>query len=174
MVVPRRIVADDLLDSYERIVYPLFPILHMPTFRKTYSNLWNAEKPGHFKNLAAEATFHASLNIVFALGSLNSSQTVSNVKLRTAESFYRRARKILPLDALDSIGLEVVQYLLLTATYLSFTKYVNRCWNTLAVAIRVAHTLGLHRDIESSSNNQLRREMSRRVWHLCLALERFV
>ncbi|KAI3323551.1 putative transcriptional regulatory protein [Xylariaceae sp. AK1471] len=172
MVVPRRAVADDLLECYERLVYPLFPILHMPTFRKSYMSLWDSEKPSQFKNLAAEATFHASLNIVFALGSLNSLKTESCLKLRTAEVFYRRARKIMPLDALDSVSLGVVQYLLLTTTYLSFTKYVNRCWNTLAVAMRVSHTLGLHMDVESSSQNQLRREMSRRLWHICLALER--
>lgn len=164
MVVPKRATADDLLDCYEKFVYPLFPILHMPTFRESYEHLWEPRRQSQFETSAEEATFHATLNIVFALGCINNSKIEPHLKLPTAGNFYRRARKLLPLDALDVPSLRVAQYLLLTANYLSFTKYSNRCCNTLAVAIQVAQTLGLHMDVESSSNNQLRREMSRRVW----------
>ncbi|KFG78220.1 putative transcriptional regulatory protein [Metarhizium anisopliae] len=174
MVVPRRATADDLIDCYERFVYPLFPILHLPSFRASYMCLWEPERPGPWETLTMEATFYATLNIVFALGCINNSNVEPHLKLRTAESFYRRARTLMPLDALDSPSLEVVQYLLLTTHYLSFTKYSHRCGNTLAVAIRVSQTLGLHVDKESSSKSQLRREMSRRVWHLCITMERLL
>ncbi|KID82385.1 Transcription factor, fungi [Metarhizium guizhouense ARSEF 977] len=174
MVVPKRATADELIDCYERFVYPLFPILHLPSFRASYMCLWEPERPGPWETLAMEATFYATLNIVFALGCINNSNVEPHLKLRTAESFYRRARTLMPLDALDSPSLEVGQYLLLTTHYLSFTKYSHRCDNTLAVAIRVSQTLGLHVDKESSSKSQLRREMSRRVWHLCITMERFV
>lgn len=173
MVVPRRATADELIDCYERFVYPLFPILHLPSFRASYMCLWEPERPGPWETLALEATFYATLNIVFALGCINNSNVEPHLKLRTAENFYRRARTLMPLDALDSPSLEVVQYLLLTTHYLSFTKYSHRCGNTLAVAIRVSQTLGLHVDKESSSKSQLRREMSRRVWHLCITMERY-
>ncbi|RYC60288.1 hypothetical protein CHU98_g5905 [Xylaria longipes] len=172
MVVPERAISDDLLDSYERLVYPLFPILHMPSFRSCYKRLWDARKPVRFETQTEEAVFHATLNVVFALGCINDSTTESHLKMRTADCFYRRARKILPLDALDHLSLGVAQYLLLMSTYLSFTKYTNRCCNTLAVAIRVCQILGLQDDADLSSSNQLNREMRRRVWHICLALER--
>lgn len=174
MVVPMRAIADGLLASYENVVYPLFPILHMPTFRESYERLWRSQGQGQFETLAAEAIFHATLNIVFALGSINNSQVEPHLKLQKAEIFYRRARHIMPSDALDVANLEVVQYLLLTTNYLSFTRYSNRCRNTLAVTIRVAQTLGLDLDVESSSGNQLKREISRRLWHLCLTFERSV
>ncbi|KAI0190618.1 putative transcriptional regulatory protein [Xylaria flabelliformis] len=172
MVVPERAVSDNLLDSYERLVYPLFPILHMPTFRNHYQRLWDPRKSGRFETQAEEAVFYATLNVVFALGCINDSATESHLKMRTADCFYRRARKILPLDALDHPSLGVAQYLLLMSTYLSYTKYANRCCNTLAVAIRVCHIIGLGVDADSSSPNQLNREMSRRVWHICLTLDR--
>ncbi|KAI0813192.1 putative transcriptional regulatory protein [Xylaria sp. FL0064] len=172
MVVPERATSDALLDSYEQLVYPLFPILHMPIFRSCYERLWDSRKRDRFKTQAEEAVFYATLNIVFALGCINDSITESRLKMRTAECFYRRARRILPLDALDHLSLGVVQYLLLMSTYLSYTKYANRCCNTLAVAIRVSLTLGLQADADSCSSNQLNREMSRRVWHMCLTLER--
>jgi hypothetical protein len=175
MVVPTRSVADDLLECYERLVYPLFPVLHMPTFRRCYVSLWEPQKKAGplFKNLAEEATFHASLNMVFALGHLNNPKAASRYRLRTADVFYRRSRKIMPLDAVDNLSLDVVQFLQLSTIYLTSTKYINRCWNTLAVALRVAQALGLHLDAELSSGSQLKREMSRRVWHMCLVLERF-
>ena len=174
MVVPQRAMADDFLDSYEKHIHPLFPILHMPTFRESYKRLWQPQTGGQFESLVGEATFYATLNIVFALGCLNNSKVEPRLKLRTADSFYRRARVLLPLDALDIPSLEVVQCLLLTTNYLSFTRYSNRCCNTLAVAIRIAQALGLHMDVESPSSNKLKREISRRVWHHCLTLERYV
>lgn len=176
MVVPQRSIADGLVDCYEKNVYPLFPILHMPSFRQRYQYAWESRPQDACKSddLAVEATFYATLNMVFALGCLNSSKYEEHLKLPTAECFYRRSCALLPLDALDIPSLEVVQCLLLTTNYLTFTKYSHRCCNTLAVAIRVAQTVGLHIDVNSSSSSQLKREMSRRVWHLCLTMERCV
>ncbi|KAI1287727.1 putative transcriptional regulatory protein [Xylaria venustula] len=172
MVVPDRATSDNLIDSYERLVYPLFPVLHMPTFRRCYERLWERRSPDRFKTSAEEAVFHATLNMVFALGCINDSTTESRLKIRTADCFYRRARGILPPDALDHLSLSVAQYLLLMSIYFSFTKYTNRRCNTLAVAIRVCQTLGLQVDDSSFSSNQLDREMRRRTWHICMVLER--
>lgn len=172
MLLPRRAVADNLVKAYKERVYPLFPIVHLPTFRKHYEGIWESTK--QFENLGAEATFHATLNAVFSLGCLNSDDFERQDKIRISEQFYRRARVILPLDALDVPSIEVVQYLLLTVTYLSFTKYSHRVFNVLAVASRISQTLGLHKDVDAVSNNQLKREMSRRTWHHCMTLERSV
>ncbi|KAI0972152.1 putative transcriptional regulatory protein [Xylaria arbuscula] len=172
MVVPERATSDNLLDSYERLVYPLFPVLHMPTFRRCYERLWERRSPDRFKTSVEEAVFHATLNVVFALGCINDSTTESRLKMRTADCFYRRARGILPPDALDHLSLSVAQYLLLMSIYFSFTKYTNRCCNTLAVAIRVCQTLGLQVNDSSFSSNQLNQEMRRRTWHICMILER--
>ena len=108
--VPKRDVADDLLDCYDTFVYPLGPDLHIPTFRKRYSRIWEPQEKTQFDNVTAEACFYATLNMIFALGSLNSAQ----VQLH---------------------------------------KYTNRCYNTLAVAIRVAQILELHKAVESTGDN---------------------
>lgn len=170
MVIPAREVSDCLVNCYESFVYPLFPMLHMPTFRRHYNALWEPER--QFESPAAEATFHATLNAVFSLGCLNCDRIEPRLRMRMSDDFYGRARMILPLDALDYPSLGVVHYLLLTAQYLSYTKYSNRFHHVIAVAFRVSQTLGLHKDAESSSDNQLKREMSRRTWHHCLTLER--
>lgn len=170
MVLPERVLADNFLDCFETHVCPLFPILHMPSFRAGYARLWEPSSEVQFKTMAEKATFHATINIVFALGCLNSPRVEPQRKVRTADSFYRRARAILPLDALDVLSLEVVQQLLLTVLHLNATRYSNRCWNTLGVAVRVAQALGLPHDTDHSSG-QLKREMRKRTWYHCVMFD---
>jgi hypothetical protein len=174
IVVPDKATADDLVVCYEQYIYPLFPLLHMPTFRENYELIWQPQGQAQFENLASKVTFCGILNIVLALGCLSNSRIEPQLKLRTADTFYRRTRALLPLDALDFPSIGVVQCLLLTTIYLSCTKYSHRCCNTLAVAIRMGHTLGLHVAAELTSNNQLVREMNKRVWYHCLTMERWV
>ncbi|RGP71713.1 hypothetical protein FLONG3_7017 [Fusarium longipes] len=169
VILPSREIADDFIECYERSVYPMFPVLHMPTFKARYLYLWRS--PSSDQSL--DVTFAASLNLVFALGCLNSSKTEPSSTLFTAKTFYERARSILPLDSLDRPSIEVVQYLLLTGNYLSFTKYSHRYCNALALSIQIAQTIGLHR-ADYATTNQLQREMGRRVWHLCLIMQRLM
>lgn len=169
VILPSREIADDFVECYERLVYPMFPVLHMPSFKAKYLRVWQSPS----NDQALDTTFAASLNIVFALGCFNSSKTEPSLILSTAETFYERSRSILPLDSLDRPSIEVVQYLLLTGNYLSFTKYSHRYCNTLAMAIQVAQTIDLHR-ADHNTTSQLQREMGRRVWHLCLTMQRYL
>lgn len=168
--LPPREIADDFVDCYERMVYTMFPVIHLPTFKMRYLQLW--EQP--YSGQAVDTTFEATINMVFALGCVNSSNIQSALILKTASTFYERARVIMPLDSLDSPSIEVVQYLLLTGNYLSFTKYSHRYCNIMAVAIQVAQTIGLHQAQKQALSNQLQREMGKRVWHLSLTMQRSI
>jgi hypothetical protein len=148
----------------------MFPVLHLPTFKKRYLQLWERA----YRAQAVDTTFEATINMVFALGCVNSSKIESSVILKTASKFYEHARGIMPLDSLDSPSIEVVQYLLLTGNYLSFTKYSHRYCNVMAVAVQVAQTIGLHQAQKQVSPSQLQREMEKRVWHLCLIMQRSI
>ncbi|KAL5625776.1 hypothetical protein FOBRF1_000119 [Fusarium oxysporum] len=146
--LPSRAVADNLIDCYEQLLYPMFPVLHMPSFRKRYAQFW---EPGPGPK-SRDQTFEATVNIVIALGCVNSSSVNPCLGIQTARSFYERARDIMSLD--------------------TFTKHSHRYCNTLAVAIQIAQTLGLHQTHNNYTTNQLQREMGRRVWHLCLTMQR--
>jgi hypothetical protein len=172
IVMPPRAVADGLVYCFETYVYPLFPALHMPSFHQRYDRLWEVNSQSSLQNLAAEVKFHAVLNIVFALGSLNNSSIEPHLKLRTADTFYQRVRKLMPLDALDVPSFEAVQCLILATIYLTYTKYSYRCSNTLALATRTTLALGQIMRVDQTMDSQLNREMYRRAWHHCLLLER--
>jgi hypothetical protein len=93
-------------------------------------------------------------------------------KSELADQFYQRSVKLVPLDAVDSISVATVQSLLLTTIYLQSTQYSSRCWNTAGFAIRAAQSLGLHLDQKiPESGSKLKREMLRRVWHVCNTLD---
>jgi hypothetical protein len=174
MVVPPRTISDNLVHCFEIHVYPLFPILHMPSFHERYSQMWDPQPPRSRQSLAEEVTFHAILNIVFALGCLSSSNVDQGLKLRTADTFYQRTRKLMPQDALDLPQMETIQCLLLTTVYLTHTKHSYRCSNTLALAIRNTQALRQLMSLDHSSVLFLNREMFRRLWHHCMFLERLV
>jgi hypothetical protein len=65
--------------------------------------------------------------------------------------------------------------LLVSGVYLQSTRYASRCWNVIGLAIRTAQSLGLHLDLTKyRPDNQLNKEMARRIWHTCLVLDKLV
>lgn len=175
-IYPRRQTADDYISSFWEFVYPVFPILHKTSFMHKYAEVWSSEPYNgpNGTNEVDEIAFSASLNLTFALGCQFSSLVAANKRVAVADEFYQRARKIFNYDVLDTSSMPVLQMLLLTGVYLQSTKYSERCWNTVGLAIRAAQTLGLHSEITSRQpTGQVTREVRRRVWHVCVTLDRY-
>jgi DNA polymerase III psi subunit len=173
--LPRRRNADEYVSCYFNCIHPVFPILHKPSFMASYEQLWTSEntQEQHESNSELDdVLFLSTSNLVFALGCQFSKSVPDTRKITVAEEFYQRSRDVFIYDVLDSTTISMVQMLLLTAIYLQSTKYASRCWNTVGLAIRVAQSLGLHSDwVQRRPENQVAREMRRRVWHTCLTLD---
>ncbi|KAF5971920.1 hypothetical protein FBULB1_8970 [Fusarium bulbicola] len=172
--LPDRQLADTLLGCFWDFIHPIFPILHRPSFSTMYDDLWKQNiSPAHReKQTKDDVVFHAILNMALALGCQRSDQISSEQRHKISDSFYRRPYRLVSIETLDFSSLQIVQLLLLRAIYLHCTTYANRCWNMVGVALRVAQGLGLHLEQTALSKNQLQREMRRRVWHNCFALDR--
>lgn len=176
-VLPMRRSADNFVSCFGEFVFPMFPVIHRPSFLRKYERLWvdNAETPPDFTTEAEEATFTSTLNLVFALGCKFSSLVDAGQKASVADNFYQRSRQAYPFDILDSTSVSLVQMLLLTGVYLQSTEYASRCWNVVGLAIRMAMSLGLHVDNSSrKATTQVEREMRRRIWHTCVTLDRLL
>ncbi|EWZ36404.1 hypothetical protein FOZG_10412 [Fusarium oxysporum Fo47] len=174
-LVPIRSISDRYFQSFWDIVHPVYPILHIPTFMRFYNRLW---EPGDVED-GSEATENpimlATLNMVLAIGCRFTHSPKTGNRAALADQFYQRARRLVPIDTLDEATLPVVQLLLLNALHLQSTMHSNRCWNMVGLATRVAQSLGLHTDArKSSSTSQLEREMRRRVWYVCVTLDRLI
>ncbi|KAH8203214.1 hypothetical protein TruAng_002619 [Truncatella angustata] len=110
--------------------------------------------------------------MVLALGCQYIEHIPATQRSQFADSFYRRSQQLISVETLDFSSLQIVQLLLLRGLYLHYTNYADRCWNIIGVALRVAQGLGLHLEEAVAPKNQLNREMRRRVWHNCVALDR--
>ncbi|VUC32115.1 unnamed protein product [Clonostachys rosea] len=173
--LPTRRVADGLVKAFWEYLHPLLPILHKPTFMRSYRLIWMGEDEtlsNHSVGNQDDPPFLSTLNIVFAISCQFSDQITTTRKRVVADTFYRRSRRIFADEFLDYPTLATVQLLLLTGVYLQSTVHANRCWNAVGSAIRTAQSLGLHHDRTGGAKNQLEREMERRVWHTCVFLDR--
>lgn len=177
--LPHRRVGDDLIHSYFDTVIPLYPLTHGPTFMASYENMWTATKhPAHsiLEDEADNSSFYIILNLVFARGCQFSATIPPKERASRSRKFYDRSRRVFSFDVLEEDPLVSVQILLLTSLYLQSANHAHKCWNTVGLAIRAAQGLGLHLDEESSGwpQNQLLKEMRRRIWHTCVLLDRLV
>lgn len=170
LILPPRGLADNLLRCYWDLFNPVLPILHHPTFDAAYSQLWQPVTAIEH-NETQTVLFHATLNIVLALGCQRNEALEETEREDLSKEFYRRSVKLVSLDSLDAASLQVVQLLVLRGYYLLYTPFADRCWNTVGVALRVAQAVGLQSD-RTVNSNQLTREMRRRVWHACVMLDR--
>ncbi|CAI6095920.1 unnamed protein product [Clonostachys chloroleuca] len=173
--LPTRRVADGLVKAFWEYMHPLLPILHKPTFMRSYRLQWMGEDeacPSQSPGSQDDPPFLSTLNIVFAISCQFSDQITTTRKRVFADTFYRRSRRLFADEFLDYPTLATVQLLLLTGVYLQSTVHANRCWNIVGSAIRTAQSLGLHLDRTAGNKSQLQREMERRVWHTCVFLDR--
>jgi hypothetical protein len=165
--------ADSFLLCYWEFIHPLFPVLHRPSFLRKYERLWTGEENLDTCKGVEDATFNATLNLVFAIGCNFTTWIGPSLKAFVAEDFFQRARSSYHFDILDSNSISTVQMLVLTAIYLQSTQYASRCWNTLGLAVRMAQGLGLHVDAHGRRlMSNVEEQMRRRIWHTCVHLDR--
>ncbi|KAK3692973.1 fungal-specific transcription factor domain-containing protein [Podospora appendiculata] len=166
LLLPPRQYTDNILQCYWELFHTIFPVLHQPSFDAAYDQLWQPTAAGHTHDIV----FYSTLNIVLALGCQRNEAIADNEREGAASEFYKRSLRLVSVDTLDSSSLQVVQLLLLRGFYLCYTPYVDRCWSTVGVALRVAQAAGLQ-SMKGGGRNQLDQQMRRRVWHLCVILD---
>ena len=179
-VLPPREIADDLLNCYWKFSHPVFPVLHRPSFMSKYKKVWSpryyTDQPDNDRDDIARTISYVTLNMLFAIGSQFTTVVSPSARSSYGDEFYQRSRKLTNFEIMDGVQLPTIQVLLLTGVYLYYeqpTKYADRCWNVVGLAIRAAQGLGLHLEEMTSSFSQLDGEMRRRVWHCAVLLDRF-
>ncbi|KUJ08915.1 uncharacterized protein LY89DRAFT_599295 [Mollisia scopiformis] len=172
-LLPPRHIADDFLRCYWEFMHPLFPIWHRPSFDRWYQRIWEPQDAPVDDNNLDRMIMYSTLNVMLALGCRFSTIVPPRDRIASADDIYKRSRKLLTFDILDSMHLTLVQLLLLMGTYLQSARHADRFWNVIGLAIRVAQGLGLHTEQSPSEvKSQRDIEMRRRVWHTCVLLDR--
>lgn len=122
--------------------------------------------------LPCDRIFQATLNLALAIVYLRTSSGTPNDHETAQEAFFDRAERLLTPDLMQLESLQLVQALVLKATYLREADMSNRSWIAVGVAIRTAQAIGLY--VENNKGSQAEREQRRRVWYACVIMDRYL
>ncbi|PVH76817.1 hypothetical protein DL98DRAFT_561785 [Cadophora sp. DSE1049] len=151
-----RAMADTFIDAYFALYHPTFPILHEPTFREQYSKV--SDSP-------SGSIWHVLANLVAALGSFVSSTCSDD----THTTLFNAVKGHLSIESLETGSLTLVQAFAMAANYLQKRNRPNSGYNYGGVALRLAISLGLHKEFHGWQTDPLKKEIRRRVWwSLCV------
>ncbi|OAL39245.1 hypothetical protein AYO20_01563 [Fonsecaea nubica] len=151
-----RAVVDTLIDAYFALYHPTFPILHEATFREQYAKL-NSRTMG--------STWHTLANLVAALGSFVSSTSSDD----THVTLFNGVKANLSINSLETGSLSLVQAFAMAANYLQKRNRPNSGYNYGGIALRLAISLGLHKEFRGWQTAPFKKEIRRRVWwSLCV------
>lgn len=147
--------VDGLIDAYFNHYHTTFPILHEPTFREQYQNLGNRPK----------GTWHVLANLVAAMGSFVSSPCNDDTHI----TLFNGVKNSLSIESLEAGSLGLVQAFAMAANYLQKRNRPNSGYNYGGLALRLAISLGLHKEVHGWETTPLKKEIRRRVWwSLCV------
>jgi transcriptional regulatory protein GAL4 len=140
------------IDAYFANYHTSYPFIHEATFRAQYAEL--VQRP-------EDRTWNVLLYTVLALGAW----TVGGDGDGLDDIFYQRASGYLQDQSIfESASLSTVQALVLLSNYTQKRNKPNTGWNFLGLAVRMAVSLGLHRELPDWNITLLQREVRRRVW----------
>ncbi|KAK9350162.1 fungal-specific transcription factor domain-containing protein [Lipomyces doorenjongii] len=167
-VLPARSKADQLLEIYWDIVYVLYPFVDKDETIFKYRSLWNGQA-----GCEEDHMFVCVLNVIFALSCQLNGTIEARRREHSAKMYYQRAKELLDLWTIGSF--QSVQVYLLLGLYFQSTNEPHQCWMMIGAAVRTAQSLGLHLpETTERISSSRRRELTRKVWHGCIIMDRVV
>ncbi|PVH83482.1 hypothetical protein DL98DRAFT_454524 [Cadophora sp. DSE1049] len=169
--LPARRLADSLMKTYWELIHPLYPFLDEKFMHKAYTTMWLGDSPD-----PEDPILIATLNTIFASACQLAEDIDCAERSASATTFFTRAQDLLH-DNLWTVGtIQTVQCLLIMGQYLQSTSNAHQCWMVIGHAIRVAQGLGLHLPQSNAYENRSVQdsELTRRVWHGCILMDRIL
>ena len=173
-----RVQEDYFLGLFWQTYHCTVPILNEIEFRKHYETLWvttssdySFRKPSPLVDIILALCMQYGMAFVPRrnLDQASRAHIDINDSSIAGRTFYHRCQTLLMLEA-ETQSLTTLQCYIYSAIYLRNASFVNTAYNTLAVAIRVAHNLGLHRE-PAKDLPQAQRELRLRLWMVIYMME---
>ncbi|GKZ18420.1 hypothetical protein AbraIFM66951_000979 [Aspergillus brasiliensis] len=182
--LPTKPVSDALLDVFFVAVWPVGPLVHRPTLQADYDTFWdwcrNSDRSLPPEKVRDDPTF---LCLLFAILYCGASAAPPDSWTSASLQHLRKETTINHLKSAYTTSLSLCQHLehptlntlvssLLTAPFLD--RYVEPMRNMVSVSttVRIAQSMGLHREgVWSSSLSPVDREMRRRAWWHIIGLD---
>ncbi|KAK2749281.1 hypothetical protein FQN55_003606 [Onygenales sp. PD_40] len=168
-VLPPRKTADALLDTYWKLVHPLYPFLDHE-LGSAYESIWTGETTDYDENMLM-----CIFNVMFALGCQLSEAIKPEQREASAAVYFNRAKELLHFNLWENDSVGLIQCLLIMGQYLQSTNSAHQCWIVIGLAIRIAQSLGLHLPQTATQFRDPRdHQLARKIWHGCVLMDRVV
>ncbi|CAG8974864.1 hypothetical protein HYALB_00000479 [Hymenoscyphus albidus] len=166
--IPDMRIRNALLQSYFQYVHPYMPLLDMTETLQIIDDETGANGKISlllFQGMMFAGTAFVDMEYLRDAGFLN--------RKAARKAFFQRARVLYDFDyEVDRISL--VQSLLLMTYWYETPDDQKDTWHWMGVAISLAHTIGLHRDPETSNMEDSRKRLWKRMWWSCFMRDRLV
>ncbi len=154
-----REITDQSLDAYLDLVDPIHHYMPVPCLRQRYNRCWSAED-------LPQAHEAALVFVVLALGDL-ASQNLHSSFLISASLQLLRISNFLASPTIDAIC--AICYF---TAYLNYEGRIGEFWPVLGINVRLAQSMGFHRDPSIVSNLPVAEaELRRRLFWTIAATE---
>lgn len=168
-VLPSRKVADQLVATYWAHLHPLNPLLDEKQFGLSYKALFAGTLTD-----GEERPFLTSLNVILAMSTQYQEHIALDQRQQDSLAYFCRAWNLLRLGQAiwDVPSLELVECLLLMATYLQCTNKPHQTWVAVGSAVRIAQGLGLHVPECLAGADWQEKARRKRIWYSCAFLDK--
>ena len=163
---PSRVMCDQLLDAYLRTFEGMYRIVHVPVFRNEYNQFWQ-------NNQSSSITICMKLALVFAIGTTFYPNMVEHGRLhRLARTWIHAAQSWLTgTSEKSALNLDGVQVACLLQLARQTTAIGTTSWSSTDLPLRLAMSIGLHRDPRNfPSLSPYQTLMRRRLWYTTMEL----
>lgn len=167
-VLPSRGLADELVDAYLRTTETVYRVLHIPSFRQEYEQLWL-----HGSDAPPSKAFLVQLKLILAIGATVYDEKFS-LRVSAVTWIYEAQNYLSEPNYKSRLSLQSLQtdILLLIAREVANIDG-DSIWISVGALIRTAMHIGLHKDpanLLSKPRSRLGNEMRRRLWNTILEL----
>ncbi len=165
---------EEYISIFTNKIHPIFPVLNLDTFR---TSLATSTSKMEQEPSVLDPKDYPALACAYAVCSISADEKYGCITL--AGTRYLEAAYFLHAYLLAMPYVESVQALLLLSIVLRSRNKDGASWGTLGQAIRMAQSIGLHRQISSSNNSDSRQprteeqaDLHARIWWTAYCLER--
>ncbi|OQE40828.1 hypothetical protein PENCOP_c005G02910 [Penicillium coprophilum] len=174
--LPTKPVSDTLLETFFLAVWPLVPLLHPPSLQTEYDEFWdwcrNSESALPSEKLRDDPTF---ICLLFAVLYCGASAAPAASWMYTKLQGLQKETTVSHLKSAFTTSLSLCQHLehptlntlvsaLLTGPFLDQPFEPMRSLVHVSTTVRIAQTMGLHRERTWSAMSWLDKEIRRRIW----------
>lgn len=141
-------LRNDLLNSYFEIYHKSYPIILKLDFISRYDARKKSLKSYEPESIN-EISFDILLNTILAIGALCKLGESSIIDLL----YYRRVRNsIKKINLMECGSYQLLEALIILGNYVQKRNKPNTCWNYHGLAVRMAVSFGLHKEINALDN----------------------